>query len=1111
MSTTIKITDLTELTTPDSNTLNTVFVVVDKSSGIFTTKQLTLANLDIAIDNVASFAFNTANSAYDMANSANILAQAGFNAANTAQADATGAFARANTANITADAAFAQANTTNNTAEAAFAFANTINVTAESAYAWANIINISVDSAYAFANSVNIKVDSAFAFSNTVNVYVDSAYAFANTINIKTDAAFSQANTAYNQANAANVLAQAAFDAANVANAGVVQSSFDTANAAFNQANTGTTIAQSSYDFANTVNTTLYLTIADETAAFTQANAANILAQASFNQANTSNVVGQSAFAQANSANVLAQVSFNQANSANILAQAAFDNSNNAFTRANSANILAQAAFDYANTVSVLGNEFILNTANNANGAFIHANAAFNQSNTGVITAALAFNTSNTAQVIAVAGFNQANAANVLAQAAFNRANTGNAIAQGAFDLANTAFTFTQASFAKANSANVLAQAAFDEANTFSILAQASFNTANNAANVSSLASNTATLALVETNQNTIRVQRVDNHANGAYDVANTALATAAIAINFDNNANAAFDKANSANVLAQAAFDFANTIVSDTQIDPIARTHANAAFDKANSANIIADAAFVQANAANVLAQAAFDNSNTKVTFNNTFVLEANDSVTIAYTDGSTSESVFSAEQGLASITVIDSGTSGAKLQLNLSNVAIDNGQGSNPIDLTVSGNVIANGNISTPRLIVDGDNFGGGLEIDTNFFPRISTYDTLSLGSRSFNTSLTANAFGTAKTWNFQETGVLSVPGKIENIDSLKLDTSAGISVSEGEIAWNSSDGTIDIGLAYGDVVLQVGQETHYVVRNATGNTILNGTAVYCSGVTGGSGRIEINKMESTLDPILFLGLATQDINNGVNGVVTYFGYVRGLDTRGTANTALSVGDEDWQVGDKLYVHPTAPGKLTNVEPEAPNVKICVASVINRNQTAGVLFVRPTTNLTLSKLSDVQIDTPQANELLQYVSANNRWENTSDISANNLVITETTSLTKTVEVFSSIANANSVVTHDCSTGQIFNHTSIDDNFTANFTNLNLDSGKATTITLVLNQGGTAYIANAVQIQASAQTIKWSANTEPTGNVNAVDVVSFSIFNNSGTYIVLGQLSTFG
>jgi hypothetical protein len=89
--------------------------------------------------------------------------------------------------------------------------------------------------------------------------------------------------------------------------------------------------------------------------------------------------------------------------------------------------------------------------------------------------------------------------------------------------------------------------------------------------------------------------------------------------------------------------------------------------------------------------------------------------------------------------------------------------------------------------------------------------------------------------------------------------------------------------------------------------------------------------------------------------------------------------VGDETWAVGDQLYVHPTAAGKLTNVEPEAPNVKICVASIMTRNQTSGVVFVRPTTNLDMVDLSDVQITTPANGEVLQYVSANSRWENTS------------------------------------------------------------------------------------------------------------------------------------
>jgi hypothetical protein len=219
--------------------------------------------------------------------------------------------------------------------------------------------------------------------------------------------------------------------------------------------------------------------------------------------------------------------------------------------------------------------------------------------------------------------------------------------------------------------------------------------------------------------------------------------------------------------------------------------------------------------------------------------------------------------------------------------------------------------------------------------------------------------------------------ISNSITSVNAISFNTDG---YAGGNLYWNSSDGTLDIEIGYADVVLQVGQETHYVVRNATGSTILNGTALYCSGVTVGSGRIEASPMvgDGTISPVQFLGLATQDINSGVNGVVTYFGYVRNVDTRGTANTALSVGDEDWSVGDKLYVHPTAPGKLTKVEPEAPSTKICTAVVINRHETSGVLFVRPTTNLTLNDHSDVQSNAAADGDVLTWVTANSRWEPT-------------------------------------------------------------------------------------------------------------------------------------
>jgi len=190
MSTTIKITDLTDLAAPHANSLNTVFVVVDKSSGTFTTKQLSLANLDIAIDNVAGPAFNKANTA-------NITADAAFVKANTANVTGEAAFAKANTANVTGEAAFAKANTANVTGEAAFSRANTANVTAEAAFAKANTANVTGEAAFAKANTANVTAEAAFAKANTANVTGEAAFAKANSANVLAQAAFNQANSVY--------------------------------------------------------------------------------------------------------------------------------------------------------------------------------------------------------------------------------------------------------------------------------------------------------------------------------------------------------------------------------------------------------------------------------------------------------------------------------------------------------------------------------------------------------------------------------------------------------------------------------------------------------------------------------------------------------------------------------------------------------------------------------------------------------------------------------------------------------------------------------------------------------------------------------------------------
>ena len=120
-------------------------------------------------------------------------------------------------------------------------------------------------------------------------------------------------------------------------------------------------------------------------------------------------------------------------------------------------------------------------------------------------------------------------------------------------------------------------------------------------------------------------------------------------------------------------------------------------------------------------------------------------------------------------------------------------------------------------------------------------------------------------------------------------------------------------------------------------------------------------------------------------------------------------------------------------------------------------------------------------------------------------------TSLTYTSEKLSTKSSATGVVTHDLTTGSIFYHSSISNNFTANITNVPDTNDRAIGVTLVLSQGATAYMATALQIDGNAQTIKWINNSVPSGAANKVDVVGFSLIRTGSTWTVLGQYSTYG
>ena len=115
------------------------------------------------------------------------------------------------------------------------------------------------------------------------------------------------------------------------------------------------------------------------------------------------------------------------------------------------------------------------------------------------------------------------------------------------------------------------------------------------------------------------------------------------------------------------------------------------------------------------------------------------------------------------------------------------------------------------------------------------------------------------------------------------------------------------------------------------------------------------------------------------------------------------------------------------------------------------------------------------------------------------------------TQEAFDTLNNSTGTVSHDCSTGHIFYHTNPSANWTVNLTNLTLSAEYGTTITIVVNQNDPAFMPTSLQIGGVLQSIKWQGNSIPSGTASGIDVVSFSILNDGGTYVVMGQSVSFG
>lgn len=226
-----------------------------------------------------------------------------------------------------------------------------------------------------------------------------------------------------------------------------------------------------------------------------------------------------------------------------------------------------------------------------------------------------------------------------------------------------------------------------------------------------------------------------------------------------------------------------------------------------------------------------------------------------------------------------------------------------------------------------------------------------------------------------NTDQTTPQSVINGAPTFEGIQFNLVDTITPVEGLMTWNADDGTIDVGLP-GGVVGQMFHETYFDGKNRTGSIIPDGTPVMFAAPVGASGKVEIQPAiaDGSIPSQYIMGLASEAIGIGEFGKVTWFGKVRGINTTGTPY------GEVWSNGDLIYVGTTA-GTLTNVEPNAPNQRILVATVIVAHSN-GTLLLRPTWNPKLTDLDDIN-GTPltTSGQLLIWDNDNNYFDFTENI----------------------------------------------------------------------------------------------------------------------------------
>jgi len=239
-----------------------------------------------------------------------------------------------------------------------------------------------------------------------------------------------------------------------------------------------------------------------------------------------------------------------------------------------------------------------------------------------------------------------------------------------------------------------------------------------------------------------------------------------------------------------------------------------------------------------------------------------------------------------------------------------------------------------------------------------------------------LTVQASGSAPAGTISSSAQITALGFVSS--SITASSIITASVVDDDITFTKGDGSqFTIQISTGSYALSasysetssITRNVVVVARNNNASTLAAGTVVHITSAVGDNPVFTTASYDTEALSANTFGLLRYSSPSGADVEVVVNGVVTGV------NTDPVLG---YTAGDILYL--SSSGQFTRVQPQAPNQIVALGQVLRAQQNNGSIYVSITNGWELDELHNVQINSPQTGDLLQYESASyGLWKNKS------------------------------------------------------------------------------------------------------------------------------------